>query len=470
MREIKFIDTTMRDGNQSLWGATGITSDKIMSMAPALDRAGFSAIDFTSSAHMGMFVRYHKEDPWKAIRQATKAIAVTPLSFGTSGRRFIGFKRMPESMVNLVMERVAANGIRRVWLVDAAADVSLIHKIAKMAKSAGIEDFACGLSFSISPVHTDEYFAQKVKEITSSPEVDTLYIKDQGGLLTPERVRTLVPVVKEAMNGKTLEIHSHCSTGLAPICYLEAIQLGVNVIHTAVPPLAYGTSLPSAQNMLDNLPHLDFGKDVDDETFKVLPSWVRGKEKCFAKIDRAALDAMSAELRPIVTEGGYASGAPVEHDVYYFQHQIPGGMMSTLKRQLSEMKQETRLPEVVDEVVRVREELGYPVMVTPLSQFVGTQATMNVIYKARYKIVPEGVIQYAAGWFGAPPVPIKQDILDKIAGQSSAKEIFSKDFPEPSVSEIRKNLGIGANVSDEEFILRYSMTDKEIDEMLAAGR
>lgn len=469
MKEIKFIDTTMRDGNQSLWGATGINTDKILSMAQALDNAGFKAIDFSSSAHMGMFVRYHKEDPWEVIRLASKAITKTPLTFGTSGRRFIGFKRLPESMMDLVMQRVAANGIRRVWLVDASAEVDLIIKVARMAKSAGIEEFACGLSFSISPVHTDEYFTQKVNAITSSPYVDTLYVKDQGGLLTPERVQTLIPAVKGVMNQKTLEIHSHCSTGLAPICYLEAIRLGVDVIHTAVPPLAYGTSLPSAQNVLDNLAHLGFSKDADEEIRKALPSWLRGKERYYSQIDRAALEEISERLMPMVTDGEYTAGAPVEHDVYYYQHQIPGGMMSTLKRQLREMKQEKRLPEVIDEAVRVREELGYPVMVTPLSQFVGTQATMNVINKSRYKVVPEGVMQYAAGWFGAPPVPINPEVLEKIAGQPAAKEIFAKSFPEPSAKEIRKAMGIGPNMSDEEFLLRFSMMDQEVDEMLRAG-
>ncbi|MBA4418720.1 MAG: biotin carboxyl carrier protein [Syntrophus sp. (in: bacteria)] len=469
MREIKFVDTTLRDGNQSLWGATGMTTAKVLSVAAAIDRAGFKAIDFIASIHMGVYVRYHKENPWEMIRLAANAIPNTPLTFGTTGRRFIGFKRLPDSMVKLVLERIAANGIRRVWLVDAAHDVSLILKVAQLCKSLGIAEMVAALSFTISPVHTDEFYARIAGEIAASPYVDTLYIKDQGGLLTPDRIRTLVPALKKAINGKTLEIHSHCSTGLATICYLEAIQHGIDVVHTAVPPVAYGTSLPSVTNMLDNLPYLGYGAKTDKETFEVLPSWVRGKEECFSNMDRTALDEMSSALTPIVTEEGFPAGAPAEHDVYYYQHQIPGGMITTLKRQLSEMKQLKRLPEVIDEVVRVRADLGYPIMVTPLSQFVATQASMNVINKVRYKVVPEGVMQYAAGWFGAPPVPINPDVLDKISSQPSAKTIFTKEFPEPSVKEIRKEMGIGANVDDEEFLLRYCMTDKEVDEMLAAG-
>jgi oxaloacetate decarboxylase alpha subunit len=469
MREIKLVDVTLRDGNQSLWGATGITTSKMLSVASAMNRAGFKAIDFISSIHMGVYVRYHKENPWEMIRQGVKAVPDTPLVFGTTGRRFIGFKRLPDSMVALVLERIAANGIRRVWMVDAAHDVKLIIKIAELCKFFGIAEMVAALSFTISPVHTDEYYKNIAQDIAASPFVDTIYIKDQGGLLTPDRVRTLVPALKEVINGKTLEIHSHCSTGLAPIVYLEAIAQGVDVVHTAVPPVAQGTSLPSALNILDNLPYLGYGNEIDQETFEVMPSWARGKEGCFSNIDRSALEAMSTALQPIVTEEGYPAGAPVEHDVYYYQHQIPGGMMTTLKRQLTEMKQQKRLPEVIDEVVQVRADLGYPIMVTPLSQFVATQATMNVINKQRYKVVPEGVMQYAAGWFGEPPMPIKQDVLDKISSQPAAKSIFKQEFPQPSVKEIRKSMGIGPDVSDEEFLLRYCMTDKEVDEMLAAG-
>ncbi len=468
MGEIRLIDTSLRDGNQSLWGATGVNTEDMKSMAPTLDAAGFKAIDFTSSAHMGVYVRYHKEDPWEAIRQGVKAMPNTPLSLGTSGRRFIGFKRLPDSMLNLVVERAAANGIRRIWLVDASHDATLIHKVARMCKAAGIEEMVCALCFTISPVHTDEYYGKIAAGVVSSPDVDGLYLKDQGGLLTPERVRTLVPALLKASGGKPLELHPHCNTGLGTACALEAIRLGVDTIHTAIPPLAYGTSLPSALNLLDNLPHMDYAASADRRMVQLLPSWAQGKEKTYSRIDRSCLEQISEKLSGIAHSRNYPIGAPVEHSVYYYQHQIPGGMMTTLKRQLMEMKQEMRLSEVVDEVVRVREELGYPVMVTPLSQFVAAQATMNVINRQRYKVVPEGVLQYAAGWFGQPPVPIKADVMEKITASPRAREVFSREFPELTTKEIRESMGIGSSVPDEEFILRYVMIDKEIDEMLAA--
>ena len=161
MEEIKFVDTSLRDGNQSLWNATGLTTENILAVAPHADQAGFAVVDFISNSGMDTAVRYHRQNPWEKIRLATHAMPNTPLSFGTTGRRFIGFKRAPESIIALVIERMAANGIRRVWLLDAAHDIELLLKAAGWVKAAGIEECVLALSYSISPVHTDEYYAQK---------------------------------------------------------------------------------------------------------------------------------------------------------------------------------------------------------------------------------------------------------------------------------------------------------------------
>jgi oxaloacetate decarboxylase alpha subunit len=445
--EIYFVDVTTRDGNQSLWDATGIRTGMILSIAPVMDKVGFRAIDFTSSINMGVSVRWHKEDPWERIRLCAKAMPNTILSFGTTGRRFIGFKRMPDSIQALVLKTVKACGIRRVWILDAAHDIDLLLRTARMSKETGVDEVMIALSYSISPVHTDEFYAQKAREIASSPDVDLVYLKDQGGLLTIDRVRTLVPVIQQNINGLPFEIHSHCSTGLASLCYLEAMKLGVKTFHVAVPPLAYGSSLPSALNIMHNARHLGYTVKADEE----------------------ALKAMSAHFQMIAEKEHRPSGAPVEHDVYYYKHQVPGGMLSTLKRQLAEVKMGHRLEEVLEEVVKVRQELGYPIMVTPFSQFVGTQATMNIMSGERYKQVPDGVLQYVAGWFGKPNTPIDPNVLDKITSLRRAKEFLNKELAQPTVEEIRKQMGIGPEVSDDEFLLRYSMSDREVDEMLAAS-
>ncbi|MEM3018542.1 MAG: biotin carboxyl carrier protein, partial [Candidatus Bathyarchaeia archaeon] len=406
--------------------------------------------------------RYHKENPWELIRAASGKIRRTPLSFGTTGRRFIGFKRMPQSITALVFERMVANGIRRVWIIDAAHEVDFMLRVARLAKEKGFEEVVVALCFSISPVHTDQFYKEKAKALSASPYVDTLYVKDQGGLLTPERVRSLIPAVKEAIGSKGLEFHSHCNTGLAPICYLEAVRLGVDVLHTAIPPLANGTSQPSIFNILRNLPYMGPRRAMED----ILPSWLDGEETYKGNVDYEALKRISEHFFNVAARERLPEGKPEEHDASYYIHQLPGGMVTTLKRQLQEMRMEERLEEVIEEVVRVRQDLGYPIMVTPFSQFVGTQATLNVVHKERYKMVPDGIIQYAAGWFGPPPSPIDPDVLDRISSQPKTKAYFASEVPELSIEEIRRQMGIGGNVSDEEFLLRYTMTEKEVDEML----
>jgi oxaloacetate decarboxylase alpha subunit len=181
------------------------------------------------------------------------------------------------------------------------------------------------------------------------------------------------------------------------------------------------------------------------------------------------LKTVSERLAEIARKEGRPAGAPPEYDLGYYEHQVPGGMVTTLKRQLSEAGKADRLDEVFEEIIKVRKDLGHPIMVTPLSQFVATQATMNIISGERYKLVPEGIIQYIIGYFGEPPSPIDQNVLDRVHGLPKAKELRKQTFPQPSVKALRQEMGIGAGVSDEEFLLRYSLGSDEVEAMLAAG-
>ncbi|MBI4633101.1 MAG: biotin carboxyl carrier protein [Deltaproteobacteria bacterium] len=447
MQEIQFIDTSLRDGNQSLWDATGITTGDVLAIAPQVNKVGFRAVDFISNSGMDTAVRYHRENPWERVRLAVQAMPDTPLSFGTTSRRFIGFKRTPDSILALVIKRMKANGIRRVWILDAAHEVSSLLKVAHMCKAVGIEETVIALSFSLSPVHTDEFFGRLTGELTHDPDVNTVYIKDQGGLLTPERIKTLVPAVQAHLNGKTLEIHSHCNTGLAPLVYLEAIRMGVHIVHTGVPPVANGTAQPSIYNILNNIKYMGYT----------------------AKINAEALAAMASYLEEVAAKTGKPRGVPFEYDISIYEHQLPGGMVSTMKRQLKEGKMEDRLPEVMEEIIRVRKELGWPIMVTPLSQMVGSQATMNVMSGERYKVISSGVMEYVAGYFGPSPVPIDPTILDKITSVPKVKKMMAEEFPQPSIAELRRQIGAGADMDDEEFLLRYAMRAEDVNAMLARG-
>lgn len=444
---VEFVDVTVRDGNQSLWGGTGLTTGQVLWLAPLLDKVGFKTIEIITGVHFKIAVSYHKENPWEKIRLFRKAFTKTPLRYGGTFKRFIGFKRAPDSVNKFVAKMTASCGLRSTWIVDGMHDVEFLHKAARWAKEGGFEEVVVALSYTISPVHTDAFYAEKAQQIAECPYVDGLYVKDQGGLLTPERVRTLVPAVLKNSCGKPVETHVHCNTGLGPICLLEAVKQGIRTVQTAIPPLAYGTSLPSVFNIIKNLRYMGYSVELDEE----------------------ALMGISDRLRSIAEKEDRPEGMIPEYDYSYYKHQVPGGMMSTLKRQLAEAGKESLMDKVLEEVVQVRQELGYPIMVTPFSQFVGGQAAYNVITGQRYKIVPDGVIEYAAGWYGEPPAPIDPNIFDKIASAPKAKEKFGKEFPEPSLHELRQQLGLGPSVSDEEFLLRYAMTHKEVDEMLATG-
>ena len=239
---IGLIDTTVRDGNQSLWGATGLTTPMLLSIAPVMDRVGFAAIDFTTSTHMAVAVRYQKQNPWERIRLVREAMPRTPLSFLTTGMRFISWETASPELMQLAFTRLVASGIRRFAIMDPMNDTGAMAAMAVLARKAGVETIVAALTYTVSPFHDDRYFVSRTAELIASKRFDGLYLKDPGGLLTPERARTLLPLVRKASPGVPLELHSHCTIGLAPFSYLEAARAGVDALHTAVSPLANGAS------------------------------------------------------------------------------------------------------------------------------------------------------------------------------------------------------------------------------------
>jgi oxaloacetate decarboxylase alpha subunit len=441
-RRIELVDTTIRDGNQSVWSATGMTTQMILDVAPDLDSAGFAALDFITSTHMGTAVRWHREDPWERIRLAARAMPRTPLGFLTSGLRFISWQRLPADVMALAMRLLVRSGIRRMWVIDSNNDVDAALESARLAKAAGAAEVVAGLVYSLSPVHTPQMYRDLATRIESSADVDAVYIKDPGGLLTPETTTAMVQAVRPAIGDLPLELHSHANTGMAPLCYLAAAELGVDRLHTACRPLANGPSQPSTEQTMRNLRELDFDVPIDDGAVARVSDYFAG--------------VAARENLPV--------GVPAEYDVAHYRHQVPGGMISTLERQLREVGLEHRLPEVLLEIPRVRAELGYPIMVTPFSQFVGTQAVMNVISGDRYKRVPDQVIRFLQGEFGRPPAPIDPQVQDMVLTRSRAKKLARE--PQRSLEDWRRELG--PDLPDEELLLRIAMPAEHVDAMVAA--
>jgi len=443
-RTIGLVDTTLRDGNQSLWSATGLNTSMMTSIAPVIDRVGYHALDFTSSTHMAVSVRWHKEDPWERIRVMRERMPDTPLGMITPGRRFMAWEQAPEDVMRLVFRCVARNGIRRVWAIDPLNDMAATLRVAGMCKEAGIEEVVVGLVYAISPVHTDEYFAERAREVAASPHVDVLNLKDPGGLLTPDRIRALVPIFREAAGpGMPVEVHSHCTGALAPLCYLEAAELGAEFVCTAASPLSNGTSQPSVEQTVSNLRARGFAVDVDEE----------------------AIALVSSHFREVAARQGLPVGRPVEHDAAIYSHQLPGGMTTTLQRHLKEAGVEGRWEDLLEEITRVRAELGYPHMVTPISQFIGVQAATNVTTRKRYGQIPDELVKYALGQYGEPPGEIDPDVKAKLLASPRAEE-FRTAGTSFDLDAARERFGPG--ISDEELLLRMMLPEQQVEAMIAS--
>jgi oxaloacetate decarboxylase (Na+ extruding) subunit alpha len=316
--------------------------------------------------------------------------------------------------------------------------------MAELTRTAGGSSIVAALTFTLSPLHDDAHFAQAARALMMSGKFDSLYLKDPGGLVTPERAKTLIPAIKTAIAEAVLEFHSHCTIGLGPFSYLEAAQTGAAVLHTSASAAANGTGQPSMAPVVRNLRDLGLSVAVDDD----------------------AVIEMDAYFTALAAAEGLNHGAPGEFDRSYFRHQMPGGMMGTMKRQLAETNRLHLLPQVLEEVEQVRADLGYPIMVTPFSQVVGAQALMNVLSGKRYETVPDEVTRYVLGRFGAPAMPLNAEVEDLIKSSTRAKALDAEPHME-SLADLRKKIGL--HFSDEEFLLRAVMPGEQVDAMVAEG-
>jgi oxaloacetate decarboxylase alpha subunit len=304
-------------------------------------------------------------------------------------------------------------------------------------------DTIVNLIYTVSPRHSDEYYAQKTRE-AAAIDPYRICFKDVGGLLTPERARTLIPAIMQNAGKVAVEYHAHCNNGLAPLCYLEAIKHGITSLHTAIPPLANGSSQPSILNMAKNLRALGHTPVVDEQAVKLV-------EEHFTAIAK---------------RDGLAIGKPFAYDESQYRHQVPGGVISNLRHQLKLIGKEDKLAETLEEAARVRADFGYPIMVTPLSQFVVSQAAINVIVGERYKEVTDQVIQYALGiWGKEAPSLIDPDAKDKILNRRRAKNWQNWSPSDLTLHQVRQKLG--ATISDEELLLRVYAGPDAVDALMS---
>lgn len=441
-RQVGIIDTTLRDAQQCLW-TTRMTAGMMAPIAKVMDRAGFDQIDFMAPVQFDVCVRYLREDPWEKARFFRQQFTNTPLRGYCRSKSLLGFAMVPDDIVELWIERLHANGFSVVGTLDALFDVDNMVISLRRAKALGMRAIGA-LVFSESEVHTDQLYANTAKALVERADIDGIMIKDSGGLLTIDRVRTLVPALRAVLGERTLELHSHYNTGLAQVVYLEAAALGIDQLHTAIAPLANGPAQPSVQQTLHNLDLLGFDM----------------------RIDRDAIAEVSAYLSKLAAQEGFPVGELMEYDVFHYKHQMPGGMMENWRFQLRQSGLEHRFDEILEEIVRVRRELAWPIMVTPFSQIIAVQAMLNVVSGERYATVPDEVRMYALGHFGKLLAPVDPDVLDRIITNGSKTIPLTPEPLEPALPRLRQKY---PHASDDERLLRFMFPGNDVQDMLAAG-
>lgn len=434
MKEVKFVDTTVRDGQQSLW-ATGMRTDMLLPIMPQLDQAGFEAIEILATSFEKKMVRELRENPFERLRLVRKLTPNTPLRI-IRGRHLAAFQITPMAIEELWYERLAAYGIQQVRSSDSSNTEAGWRKQVELGRKNGI-DTVLNLIFSISPRHTDDYYAEKAR-IAAGLKPYRICLKDPGALLTPERLQTLVPAVLQHTGDIPVEFHTHCNTGLGGLCTLEAIKLGIKTVNTAIPPLAEASSNPSTFDVARNARALGYATHIDE----------------------ALLRPVEAHFYAIAQRENLPVGVPMPYDAQHYIHQVPGGMISNLRFQLSEAGMADKLDQVLEEIGRVRADFGYPIMVTPYSQFMGAQAVMNVMTGERYKAVSDEIIQYALGLWGEDEsASMDPNVRDKVLARPRAQALAGQQHQEPTREEVRKRYG-GPGLSDEDVLLHF-FTDRE---------
>ena len=442
MTQVRFVDTTLRDGQQSLW-AYGMRTGMIVPVAEQMDAAGFEAIELGGPVELPKCVRELRENPWERYRLVIPQFRKTPLRLIHGTRS--GFAIYPHALHQLYDTCMANAGVTEVRMSDSWNDPADWAWRVQQAKNAGLKPII-NLIYTVSPRHTDEHYAQKIREAIALG-IYRVILKDPGGILTPERTKTLAPAVLAAAGGTTVELHTHCTTGLGTLCCLEAIKAGMTNVNTAIPPLADGSSNPSIFNVAMNTRALGYETLIDEEPLR----------------------AVAKHFTACAKQDGLPIGKTPEYDYAQYVHQIPGGMISNLRHQLSRVGMENRIDETLEEAAQVRAEFGYPIMGTPLSQFVGSQAAINVIVGERYKEVTDQTIEYAMGiWGKEGAVYMDANVKEKILNRPRAKEIAERPHPTDSLQDLRRKYG-GEGVSDEEVLLRFFTSEEDVERMHAAG-
>ena len=432
MSKLKITETALRDGHQSLM-ATRLKTEEMIPILETMDKVGYHAMEVWGGATFDSCIRFLNEDPWERLRLIRKHVKNTKLQMLLRGQNLLGYRNYADDTVEKFIELSIKNGIEIIRVFDALNDVRNLEASMKAIKKYN-GHCQCAISFTTSPVHTTEYYVELVKTMESMG-ADSICIKDMAGVLTPYNAYDLVKRVKEATN-LPIELHTHCTGGIAEMLYMKAVEAGVDIIDTAISPFSGGTSQPPTESLAIAFAEMDRNPELDmDALLQVAEYFKPIRDKYMAE---GILDA-----KVLLT------------DPQTLKYQVPGGMLSNLLSQMKQQNAEDKYEEVLNEVPRVRKDLGYPPLVTPLSQMVGTQALFNVLTGERYKLVPKEIKDYVKGLYGQAPASIDEEIKKKIIGDEEIITVRPADLIAPEFEAMKKEVGDLAKCDED--VLAYAL-------------
>ena len=412
---VKIVETSLRDGHQSLF-ATRMTTEEVVKVAKELDNAGFHALEVWGGATFDSCLRFLNEDPWERLREIRKVCKKTKLQMLFRGQNILGYRHYSDDVVDMFCKKSIENGIDIIRVFDALNDIRNLRQAVLSTKKYG-GHVQIALSYTTSPVHTIEYYVQLAKDIEELG-ADSLCIKDMAGVLLPTDAYTLIKALKKNTN-LPIELHSHCTAGVCEMTYAKAIEAGCDIIDCGCSPLSNGTAQPSTQ---------------------AFNSCYKGT-KYDPKLNVEALDKAESLLTKIKDKylaNGLLNAKSLSVNANILKYQVPGGMLSNLIKQLSDQNAMDKFEEVCKEIPNVRKDMGYPPLVTPLSQMVGTQAVLNVISGQRYKMVPKEINEYLHGRYGQAPAEIDEEIKKKIIGDDEVITCRPADLLAPEFESLKE--------------------------------
>lgn len=428
-RQIQITDVVLRDAHQSLI-ATRLRTDDMLPICEKLDQVGYWSLEVWGGATFDACIRFLKEDPWERLRKLRKALPNTRLQMLLRGQNLLGYRHYADDVVDRFVQKAADNGIDVFRVFDALNDLRNIERAMRAVKKAG--KHAQGtICYTTSPVHTDALFVQQAIDLQRMG-ADSIAIKDMAGLLTPYATYALVKAIKEVVD-LPLVVHSHSTSGLASLCQMKAVEAGADIIDTAISSFAGGTSHPATESQVAALKGSEFDTGLDLELLSDIADYFREVRKKYHQFE--------SEF--------------TREDVSVQINQVPGGMMSNLANQLKEQNALDSIRDVFAEIPRVRKDLGYPPLVTPTSQIVGTQAVYNVLAGQRYKTITNEVKRYLLGGYGNPPAPVDSALQKQAIGKEVVNDARPADLLVPEFEKLKDE--IGALAKSEEDVLIYAM-------------